>query len=275
MKTVIVGLDGSELSERAIAATRSLSERSGAAVHLLACPWTGVAVDLDRYLQDHATTLRPAAVSTEVSARDPADAIVAAAGTAPDPVVCMATHGRGRVGQVVLGSVAAAVVCRLDVPVLLLGPMCDPAALRRRPAPVVAPTDGSLTAIAMLPAAARWAEAIGAPLTLVQVVGPEESVDPEGCDDVTVEARSCLDAEARRLAALGYPEPLVEVLYGHDAAAAIVARAGELGAAAVAMGTHGTGGVTRAAMGRVASRVVHTAACPVLVVGPGDRGRSS
>jgi nucleotide-binding universal stress UspA family protein len=268
MKTVIVGLDGSELSERALVAAAALAARSDATIHLLTCPWEGVAVDPQRYLEDHARTLEPVAVTTEVSDRHPAEAILAAVGAADEPTVCMATHGRGWVGKVVLGSVATRVVREATAPVLLVGPSYERRDLHRRKGPVVAGSDGSDTALAMLSVAAPWAATMGAGLRIVEVVGPEEMVVPEGCDDETAEALDRLAAAAARVGSAA-AEPDVEVLYGHDPAASIVSCAQDLDAPVIAVGTHGTSGVDRrAAMGSVTTSLVHTSPLPVLVVGP-------
>lgn len=51
-----------------------------------------------------------------------------------------------------------------------------------------------------------------------------------------------------------------------SAAAEIVGHAHRSGADLVAVGSHGHGGIAHAVLGRVAERVVHRAACPVLVV---------
>jgi nucleotide-binding universal stress UspA family protein len=61
-----------------------------------------------------------------------------------------------------------------------------------------------------------------------------------------------------------------ESLHGKDAAKAIVAYAGERGAAVVLVATHGRTGLARLAAGSVAMGVVRRSPCPVLVYRPAN-----
>lgn len=82
-------------------------------------------------------------------------------------IVCMATHGRTRLGTLVLGSVADAVVRRTSAPVLLVGPHHRPGDLGR---PVVASLDGGERDASVVRTAAAWARTVGTELVLTTVV---------------------------------------------------------------------------------------------------------
>jgi nucleotide-binding universal stress UspA family protein len=69
----------------------------------------------------------------------------------------------------------------------------------------------------------------------------------------------------------GADDPRVHVEVGHRPAAAIRARAGELGSCLVCMSTHGRTGLAGALLGSVASEVFEHLAGPVVVVGPAVR----
>jgi nucleotide-binding universal stress UspA family protein len=76
----------------------------------------------------------------------------------------------------------------------------------------------------------------------------------------------------REVAARYHPQAEVDVFETNDAGPGIVARARELGADLIAIGTHtkGRGGLSRALLGSVVDYVVWHAACPVVAVrGPG------
>jgi len=79
-----------------------------------------------------------------------------------------------------------------------------------------------------------------------------------------------IEAELRaRLEAVQLPDPAIVVerrLCKGDAAAEIVALAGDINADVIVMGTHGRGGVGRLLLGSVAEAVLRRAPCPVLTV---------
>jgi nucleotide-binding universal stress UspA family protein len=269
MQSILVPLDGSERSERALGFACWLAASSGARLHLVAAPWEGVAVDLARYLEDQARWSGLARVSTSVEQGPPVDAIVRAAHALDDPVVCMGTHGRSSVGQVLLGSVSEGVLRRCTVPVVLLGPTAGP--LAERSGGMLVCSDGSDCADAIVVPAAGLAARLDMPVTVVEVVGPEETVAPAGgecVDHVTIAARRRLDDVADRLVRAGAPDVGVEVLYGADPAGSIVHRAQQHAVALVALATHGRSGLARVVLGSVAMRTVHHSPCPVLTVRP-------
>ena len=148
-ETVIVPLDGSELSEAALEPAKEIAVKFGARVillravepvaHLIAqqppmvmeSPAAAEAnvelleevveaeeKDAAAYLQDIKAHFGDAeAIVTDA---DPADAIVDTAHERDAGLIVMASHGRGGLGRALFGSVADSVLRRSRVPVLLI-----------------------------------------------------------------------------------------------------------------------------------------------------------
>lgn len=78
---------------------------------------------LERELRESVAYLQGYHVSVAVRFGDPADEIVRFVEQEDVDLVAMATHARGGIRRMVLGSVAASVLRRVDVPVLMLRPV--------------------------------------------------------------------------------------------------------------------------------------------------------
>jgi nucleotide-binding universal stress UspA family protein len=273
VKTIIVPLDGSEHSERAIDVACRLAGRSGAAVHLMTVAWKGLSVPLEeadadaaRYLEDRARCTDAAEVGYGVEHGRPAEAIVRAATRAEDAVVCLSTHGRGVAGRALLGSVADEVVQHSPVPVVLIGPNADPTQGEGSSEMVVC-SDGSTTAHAVAEPAAAIAERLGLSITVVEVAKPEGPLARFGSrDDDAGTPGEGLAELADVLRRHGAPSVEVDVVRGSDPAETIADCTAKRGAALVAMATHGRGGFGRVVLGSVAMRTVRLSPAPVVVV---------
>jgi nucleotide-binding universal stress UspA family protein len=139
---ILVALDGSKLAEAALTPASELAVRLGAEVMLLrvvSLPTYGVYAeageylpfdpdpelkDAQHYLADVAGRLRPAVGQVRIRANvgDPAPLIAQAALEEKADLICMATHGRGGVARLVLGSVTTDVLRRANVPLLVVRP---------------------------------------------------------------------------------------------------------------------------------------------------------
>lgn len=262
---VLLPLDGSELAALAVDSAVELALACEVPLELVTvAPWEGVDVDEAAYLDDIVSAIAgPGApqVRTDVLRHHtPADAIARAAGRLPGTIVVMATHGRSGAGRVALGSVAEGVVTSSGEPVLLFGPsIVGPPVLRGGLALVA--IDGSHHADEILPDVVALARALELRLRLVWV---RES-------DLLGDLQEPLDhLEARRaeLADLGFAVDVV-VLDGAHPARVLATHAFEHTAVLCAAATHGRSGVARAALGSVASALVHESPCAVLVRRPG------
>jgi nucleotide-binding universal stress UspA family protein len=189
-------------------------------------------------------------------------------------LVVVGTHGRAGFPRLLLGSVADRVLRQAACPVLVA--RSRPAGApepRTRWARILYATDFSPTAQAAWPWVRTLAEATGAEVDLLHVT---LSPVPDGHlpAEALVQMAHALEAEGRARAEAflqhaGMDRQRVSIVLGHGVVAEqIVHRAVDRGADLIAMGTHGWSGLVRWMLGSVAQRVVQTATCPVLTVGP-------
>jgi nucleotide-binding universal stress UspA family protein len=310
-RTVLVPLDGSPGAERALPFARALVRRTGGRLVLVRYACAGPSplrdppaaqaeaiADAEAYLR-RVAGLVPAGrrlrwwpawpgaggggAETEIGvASGPgAEGVLAEAARRRADAIVMATPGRPGQGGWLAGSIAAAVLRRAEVPVLLV-----PAAGAGAPAAgrgsdalrVLVPLDGSPAAEAVLGALGPLAAATPVRALLLRVVeprrlwraeaGPGFGVPPEA--DPTAElaaARRYLEAVAAALrptgaavavqATVGYPED------------EIASRAQPEDVDLVAMTTQGRTGPAVGGLGSVATLAVQLAAVPLLLVRPG------
>ena len=149
--TVLIPLDGTELSESALAHATELGELFGCAYHLtrivsypidIASPYLPHTVQMNQtvlaeakadaaeYLEDRADQMRKRGLRVTTSVIVDAQAgqgILAEAEAVGCDLIAMATHGRKGVGRLVLGSAADKVLRGTHVPLLLYRPATVPA----------------------------------------------------------------------------------------------------------------------------------------------------
>jgi nucleotide-binding universal stress UspA family protein len=250
--TLLVPLDGSDMAARAIPIATAIAYDIGADVVVMTTPPTRDAHGRDKtphWLADAAEGAR--AKSLVVLDDNPASAIATAASELGDAVVCMSTHGHGRVSGAAVGHVAENVVRRVGSPVVLVGPECA----SWHPGPLLVCHDGSTAADAIVPAARTWATALGIRASLAFAFHP---LDTESARELP---RAVIDAAA----ALGAGTPLHSVRDAYPAGA-VLDLARQLRPALIAMSTHGRTGWSRLALGSVATTVIRSSPCPVLVL---------
>lgn len=268
MSKLLVPLDGSDSSLRAVPVAVRLAGRLGLRVQLFHLVDNDDGVDrarkhLDQVAAEH---LNGAAADCIVEVGDdPVSAIVAAAGA--DAIPCMGTAASVRFHQGHFGSVAEGVVRRLARPMFLVGPEMEPSpgAPTQK---VVVPVDDSTLSETALPIGVALAEAFGVPLWIVSVASPryEAKAIGRGVDVVVGHSRYVhnLAAKIKRK----HPDLDVEyeALHDEDAAAAIVRFVGDDGTAVMA--THGRSGLSRLVAGSVATGVVAHSKRAVVVFRP-------
>jgi nucleotide-binding universal stress UspA family protein len=180
-------------------------------------------------------------------------------------LICMASHGRTRVGKAVLGSVTADVVSLSSTPVLLVGPEYDP----ERPLNdqrLGVCLDGSRFAEEILPVAAQWATAFGFKLWLLESASPADLADLSQAPVADVVESSYVARVASKL-----PGDINwDVLHARQPVDGIIDYAEEHPVGVLAMATHGRRGWARMAEGSVALQVLHRAPCPILLVHPAE-----
>jgi nucleotide-binding universal stress UspA family protein len=139
---ILVPLDGSELAEDALRSAERLADLPGARLHLLHVieparyPLAGEGyvyvpfddeaerADAQAYLDDLVIRLERGGIpaTSQVAMGMPTTVIPRVAGECGADVIAMATHGRGGLARLVLGSVATGTLQRTHVPVLLTRP---------------------------------------------------------------------------------------------------------------------------------------------------------
>ena len=191
-ETIILPLDGSELSESAVPYAVEMARLMNAQLILLrvleemrpvfdtACRDMVLIDDANPRLELQSPEfLAPVIARIEhegiepravVRLGDPGDDILAETGLHPRPLLVMTSHGRGGLGRVLMGSVATRVLRHAPCPVLVVRPRADqPAANKVRFHRIVVPVDGSPLAERALPVAAAVAQTARASVELVRV----------------------------------------------------------------------------------------------------------
>jgi nucleotide-binding universal stress UspA family protein len=267
MSSLIVPLDGSPLSESALRVAFAVAARGGGRVVAVRAA-EGEVDEVRSYLEAAVRRFdRVAPHDIRVLAGRPADAILAAA-AGGDDLVCMATHGRGGVSRLALGSVTEEVVRRSEREVLLVGPAGASVPLAGEAGELLVCSDGSDASAAILGPAAAFARRLDLASTVVQVIPPDEAVAPHG--DAPPRPRLHRaerggDERCRALEASG-ATATSKVLWGNDPVRVIEGFARSLPASFIALATHGRSGLVRYTLGSVATGIVKRAPCPVLVV---------
>jgi nucleotide-binding universal stress UspA family protein len=214
----------------------------------------------------------PVKVRTRIETGVPASRVLEIVREEAADLLVVGTHGRSGLGRVVLGSVADRVLRQAACPVVTV--RSDLRRDHRHPTRRICyATDFSETARAAWPWVLRLARPAAAEVDLVHVaLGPLP--DRHLAAEVIGEMARFFDEQARAeaerfLQNTELPRARVHVRIGHGVEADQIvhwARARE--ADLIIMGTHGWSGVVRWMLGSVAQRVIQTAPCPVLTVGP-------
>jgi nucleotide-binding universal stress UspA family protein len=257
-KTLIVPIDGSVVAERALPVADLLARRLESCEIVVVTVDVGDGDDRREHLDELVSRFAhgPVTLRAEHRSGDPAGVIAGMVEREPDAAVCMTTHGRGRFGAPLLGSVATEVLRAVDVPVLLVGPKCGDAWWHEPPRLVACWAGASSDAI--LDPACAYADDLGMELSLLCVFHPLDvtsSVDP---DSQFAPARAHMDPRHRDV-------PTV-ALRDEVPALTIAEYARNLPATIVALTTRAPEGVNRMVLGSVALDVVRHSPCPVLAV---------
>lgn len=288
---IVVPLDGSEFSERALPWARSIAHRSGGSLRLVhvhvplripTCsevigPRIGerlrqMAMDAERqereYLEVAGSELEPESrgVSTAVLRGPVGPTVAEHATTEGATLIVIATHARPPLHRVRLGSVTDDIVRRCQIPVLivrgedhLLSRVAPGVPVRR----VIVPLDGTHRAERALKHAAELARLYEAEITLVRVVRPGR---PGESSEMQRAADDYLGCICDRLRALDLRATTYIAEHGDvPEAVAGVADDGEPGI--VVMASRYRSGLSRLVLGNVAEELVRKSPMPVLVIG--------
>jgi nucleotide-binding universal stress UspA family protein len=286
MRSILVPLDGSRLSESALPIATALARAVRAEIVLVRAVLAEGLEALDpeaqidfeaeaeAYLLRVADGLETAGVSpvgrrviqgkadqviAQVALQDRADLIV------------IATHGRSGVTRLLLGSVAERVIWQVTIPVVLT--RGEPVWTRGREKLLV-PLDGSPLSEAILPLAEQLGRALGLGVVLLHALEP---LPPAVADEVT--SRMTLVQERReaemadRLARIGETfRPMglrVQTMVRSGPPAHVILDTAEAEKVTlIAMVTHGGTGAGRLLLGSVAQAVLKASPVPLLLCRP-------
>lgn len=300
--TLIVPLDGSEMSERALPYARGLAKREHADVLFVSAveipveftpiPTAGMAMgaeiddwvaDRKSYLESVAATFPNIKAAYVVVFGSPADVVIEQIEKATSPVVVMASHGRSGLSRLFAGSVASRILGEVHCPILLIRANLpeQPAGATVPFAKALVPLDGSEFGERVIDGAIDVFEDNGVGLHLLRIVDiPVMTMaaagDPaaamnyglvsEYMDATRDEAEEYLKALTERLSAGGRAVSW-EIREG-DVAHEIIECTEANGVDLIAMSTHGRGGLGRLIFGSVAEKVLHNANRPLLLLRP-------
>ncbi len=291
LDTILVPLDGSSLSERALPIATTLAHGLGAKLVLVrgASPAAGedtietefLAVqEAEAYLAEVAGRLGEQGLEVETVTTDlePCDGILLEARLHQADLIVMCTHGRSGRELWQHGSVAEDVLGYSEIPLLLVRPTdaADHAPLQG--STWLVPLDGSAFSESVLPAASTLAAALDATLLLVRVV-ERQLYDEPGDDEFfntaqqveeeqQGEAERYLAGLSARLAGSGVGGRLETRVRLGSAADMILDEAMASDAGLVAMATHERTGLGALIMGNVTRQVFERDTRPMLVVRP-------
>ncbi|MHB1004716.1 MAG: universal stress protein [Chloroflexota bacterium] len=294
-RRLLVPLDGSHLAEAVLPAVKELARRFGAEVVLLHVvehnPPAKVHGEAHLTNVDQATAYLASlarqlageglAVRAHVHAdqeRDLARSLVDHALELQGDLMVMATHGRGGLREVVVGSIAEQTLGRGQIPVLLLRPERvrpeAPFNIRR----LLVPLDGSPAAERAVPLAEAVACAWDARMILLRVVPTPGSLPGHHAAVATIlpsAARLALEIEETAagdyLRALGEGlaergrDVMLDVERG-DPATVVVKEAGSNDADLVVLATHGRSGMDAFWEGSIGSRLSRRLTMPLLIL---------
>jgi nucleotide-binding universal stress UspA family protein len=274
LRTIVAATDGSHAAEHALGAAIALATRDGARLvvcsavddtnAIVACadPYGGSGAVLSLQAALEAAEARCAAGvararAAGVEAREavvsgwPARAILDVIRSHGADAVVLGTQGKRGLERLVLGSTAAEVVRRSDVPAIVIpAAAAGPDEIRR--ATLLVALDDAPPSAAAFAFALRFAE----PETLLVLCGVVETYGTPERGRLQVWAAQARDA--------GFA---AEIALSHGAPAETIVRvAHERGADAIVLGTHGRHGIDRMVLGSVAEGVICRASVPVIVV---------
>jgi len=259
IERILLPLDGSELSDRAIPIVSAIAKGERAQVLLVRAVPGEPAHDAEvaaagQHLEARRKALATAGVETKTRiVRGEAAASVLEAAASFDPsLIVLATHGQTGEKRWIRGSVAERILERSRFPLLLTNPFALAGA--RKFEKILVPLDGSSDAASVLPLVEDVARLFDAEVTLFH--GFEV---PEG--DAAAEARRLLEHHRRSLSGV---KAKIATASG-PVAASILDLVEREKVDLLALTTHGRSGTSRWLYGSVADIVLHHAPVCMLV----------
>lgn len=294
-RRILVPLDGSAFAEAALPLALELSQRTGADVRLVSVlepvtsyayeGWEGAALDwTQRYLEDVLDRIAEG-IDGEgdhvVRNGHTVEVLQKEAEEWGADVVVMASHGRGALSRLWLGSVADGFIRQTNLPLLVVRPEENAERVEdfsHSFGTVLVPLDGSeLSETAMdhavefgtlFDSAYHLTRVVSYPLDLASPYLPHTTQANHAIvEDAKRSAASYLDARARTLRERGF-EVTTSVVTDPQPGHGIIKECASVGADLVAMATHGRRGISRVMLGSTADKVLRGLHKPLLLYRP-------
>jgi nucleotide-binding universal stress UspA family protein len=280
-RTVVIALDSSDLSARALPFARSIAHRWFGRLVLVHAndPDHKQAEDpLERELAELVRNMREEGITANAVLRvaSPAQAIVDVAKERNADLIVMASHQRHGFNRWLNGSVTEEVLARTSTPLLVVSALGEPP--KTHSVRVLVPLDGSAVGEAVLDFLRGWSSATR-PIELVLlrvasfgpiVVGLEpfaaQSLSPAEIEDEVREAGEYLARLVKTVGdgSVSARHMLIET--SEPVANVILDTARRERVDTIALGTHGKAGVSRLILGSVSEEVLERSPVPVLLV---------
>ena len=272
---LLVPLDGSPLSEKALPYAVAWAKRTGAALELLRTT-KGDPGPVQSYLDEVASRLAPEGLQIQTAAREgTAWRLILEHSQEAEAVVMSAVGRGGGLQEWFLGSVTSRVVRAAPCPVLVLAGRALAEEELQKFQTVLVPLDGSKMGGQALPVAEQVVEPEGEVILYRALITSETE---HGLPHAGAAAA------AEREAAESYLDQMVEKAehkwvrthYSQGTPTrGVIEAARQLGVDLVVMTTHGLSGFVRFICGSVTESVLHAGVCPVLVVNPSYAERNA
>jgi nucleotide-binding universal stress UspA family protein len=253
--SIVVPLDLTQESDRVLPVVNTLATGRSLGVHLVTTISTGLDATVDGVDMDsRAARITGGADCHVLPTEDEVSAIAEFADGYQAGLVCLASHARSVVGELLFGSMTDALLHHHHGPMLVVGPHVDVEAFA--PGCVVVcvgadTPDGPVPAL--LDAATAWQQTFGGELVVFETV-----------DDLVDLPNTVITPELSE-AAEALPGAAVVSEPAMDPARAIVDRSADPGVV-IALAAHGIKGVRRALHGSVSWEVLRRSLAPVLLV---------
>ncbi|MDW8325609.1 MAG: universal stress protein [Anaerolineales bacterium] len=300
-KRILVPLDGSALSERALAPALKIGELEGSRVTLVRAPVVDLmlvpTVELygnyslrgmehaveraRREAHEYLSAMQKAharpnlELETVVAEGDPAGAILSTATARKSDLIVMSTHGYSGVTRWIMGSVTERVLSGAPCPVLVIRS-------ENMPKRMLIPLDGSDLSEKALEPALEVATAFDAQVTLLQCVkripswhmeeleSVEHGLGLRASDEMMEQARAYLQGVAEKYSTANRP---IQVVVRYEPAATAILEYAEANSIdMVAMATHGRTGMQKWLYGSVTEKVLRNShGFAMLVVRPASQ----
>lgn len=290
IRSIIVPIDFSDLSQAAVARAVTLARLDGASIHLVhavgiplvsaphmapipASVWMGVRKAAEENLEGVRKTIEDEGielVTAKIVDSSNAVKVIGRAATVHEAdLIVMGTHGEGGLTRAFLGNVAERTLRIIDCPVL---------AVKEAPAKAAEPITRILVAVDFsahsdraVEVAAGLAQRLGASLDLIHAFELPRDYVPytapfavEFAQKIQANASERLESVGERLKETQLPVTLhVRRGYPSDV---IAEAAEEIGCQLIVMGTRGHTGLSHVMLGSIAERTLRAAPCSVLAV---------